>query len=63
MKIIIETHYSKCEVVDENVEFMDEVIDLMVQALEGFGFAEENIAEALLDKAKEMNKDKIVLVV
>jgi Holliday junction resolvasome RuvABC DNA-binding subunit len=63
MKITIETKYGKCQVIDENIEFMDEAIDLVVQALKGLGFAEENIAEALLDKAKEMNKDKIVLVV
>ena len=63
MKITIETKYGKCQVVDESIEYMDEAIDLMVQALKGLGFAEENIAKELLDKAKEMNKDKIVLVV
>jgi hypothetical protein len=63
MKITIETNYSKCEVMDENVELMSDTIDLMVQALRGIGFVEETIAEGILDKAQEMNENKIVLVV
>jgi hypothetical protein len=63
MKITIETSYNRCEVSDDNVEYMDEMVDLVVQALRGFGFSDENIAETMLLKSKEMNKDKIILVV
>lgn len=61
MKITIETDYAKCEVKDDNIETMDYTLDLMIQALRGFGFADETIAEGLIDKAKEMNSDKIIL--
>lgn len=61
MKITIETDYAKCEVKDDNIETMDYTLDLMIQALRGFGFADETIAEGLIDKAKEMNTDKIIL--
>lgn len=61
MKITIETDYAKCEVKDDNIETMDYTLDLMIQALRGFGFADETIAEGLIDKAREMNSDKIIL--
>lgn len=61
MKITIETDYAKCEVKDDNIETMDYTLDLMIQALRGFGFADETIAEGLIDKDKEMNSDKIIL--
>jgi hypothetical protein len=63
MKITIETSYCNCSVSDDNVENSDEVVDLMVQALRGFGFADSNIADSLLQKAQDINSDKIVLVV
>ena len=63
MKITIETSYNSCQVSDNNVEDVYETVDLVVQALRGFGFSDENIAEAMLEKSKEMNTDKIVLVV
>lgn len=61
MKITFETSYASCEVRDDNVEDIDYTIDLVVQGLRGFGFCDENIAEALLEKSKEMNSDKIIL--
>ncbi len=63
MKITIETSYCNCSVSDINVENSDEVVDLMVQALRGFGFCDSNIADSLLQKAQDINKDKIFLVV
>jgi predicted house-cleaning noncanonical NTP pyrophosphatase (MazG superfamily) len=63
MKIIFETSYNRCEVSDDNVENSYETMDLVVQALRGFGFSDENIADALLQKSQEMNQDKIILVV
>ena len=63
MKITFETDYNSCQVQDNNVENVSETVDLMVQCLRGFGFADSSIAETLLQKSKEINSDKIVLVV
>ena len=63
MKITFETSYNSCQVSDNNVEDVYETFDLVLQALRGFGFSDECVADAVLQKAHEINKDMKNLVI